>query len=72
MIEKIKVRKNINWKDTNFQLGGLNWKIALIKGGKILKRMRVKLKKIEQKIWLKDKIERKKASTKLQGIKIEI
>jgi len=34
--------------------------------------MRVKLKKIEQKIWLKDKIERKKASTKLEGIKIEI
>jgi hypothetical protein len=35
--------------------------------------MRVKLKKIkQQKIWLKDKIERKNASTKLQGIKIEI
>jgi hypothetical protein len=54
-------------------LGGLNWKITLIKGKKKTKRMRVKLKKIkQQKIWLKDKIERKNASTKLQGIKIEI
>jgi len=45
MIEKIRVRKNINWKDTNFQLGGLNWKIALIKGEKYLKEWGLNWKK---------------------------
>ena len=39
---------------------------------KKIKRIRVKLKKIKQKNWLKDEIERKKTSTKMPRIKLEI
>ena len=39
---------------------------------KKIKRMRIKLKKKQQKIWLNDEIKRKKTSTKMLRIKLEI
>ena len=60
--KKMRVRKNINWRDKNFQLEGLiELKNSFKKRKKKSKDWGSNWKKIkQQKIWLKDKIERKK------------